>query len=103
MLYDGTKPFRFLSLNVPAFLLTEDREDPTGWNIPTPFEQNDAALSIKTLEGRVIRTYTLAVGAKHHITGIRAYNEAAFRALDQAIAAAGRNGIRVIIPLINSE
>ncbi|KAJ3055879.1 hypothetical protein HK097_008876 [Rhizophlyctis rosea] len=104
MLYDGTKPFRFLSINVPGFLLTEDREiAPKVWVNPTSYEQNDAALSINVLEGRVIRTYTLGVGPQHHITGIRAYNEAAFRAMDEAIAAAGRNGVRVIIPLINSK
>ncbi|KAJ3039083.1 hypothetical protein HDV00_012641 [Rhizophlyctis rosea] len=99
-LYQGSSVFRFLSANVPAFLLNEDRGG--DWIPPTTYEQNDAMVSISTLEGRVVRTYTLAAGPMYHVTGIQTYSETAFQALDQAVAAAGRNGIRMIIPLINN-
>ncbi|KNC99919.1 uncharacterized protein SPPG_05291 [Spizellomyces punctatus DAOM BR117] len=99
-LYDGDQPFRFVSANTPSLLMTGDRPN-SGREVPDPFEQDDLMQSIAGLGGRVARTYTFSVG--YHIISLRTYNEEAFVGVDNAIAAARRNGVRLIIPFINND
>ncbi|KAI9007290.1 glycoside hydrolase superfamily [Gaertneriomyces semiglobifer] len=99
-LYEGSQPFRFISVNVPSLLINGDKPD-NGWVYPEPYEQDDQMRSVAGLGGRVARTYTLSV--KYHITGANSYSERGFVALDNAIAAASRHGVRLIIPFINHD
>ncbi|KAJ3146873.1 hypothetical protein HK101_002268 [Irineochytrium annulatum] len=52
--------FRFVSFNVPNLGYLEDNSV-VGRTTPTPFEQEDALLSIAMLGGRVARTYVISV------------------------------------------
>ena len=100
-LMNNNQQFRFVSYNVPNYLLLEGRSD--GWVPPTPDEQNDAMLSIAGSFGQVARTYTLGYGASYHMTGPGSYNEEAFVAFDHGLAKARNNGVRLIIPLVNNH
>ncbi|KAJ3022864.1 hypothetical protein HKX48_005065 [Thoreauomyces humboldtii] len=103
VLYEGNKPYRFLSFNIPSLLLLEDRPDTDGWVSPDPFEQRDALLSIQHLGGRVTRSYTLGIGENYHITGPRNYNERCFVAMDHALAIAREVRVRIIVPFLNNH
>ena len=70
---------------------------------PDVWEQIDAAATVAGFEGRVARTYTLGFGPGQHVTAPRTYNAQALLAMDNAIAAAKRYNIRLIIPLINNH
>ncbi|KAI8908481.1 glycoside hydrolase superfamily [Gorgonomyces haynaldii] len=102
-LYENGKEFRFVSYNVPNLLLLEGRTSDYSWVPPTPQEQRDAIESVKGSYGRVIRTYTLGFGSGYHVEGISKYNEQAFVAMDNAIAIAAENNIRLLVPLVNNH
>lgn len=111
-LYDGDRVFRFISLDTPNLLLIEDnvrfdQENP--WRLPDAFEINDALGSIAQLGGRVTRTYVISVrrsddppGTPRHVLGPGKFNETAFRTLDEVLAAASQNGVRLIIPFVDN-
>ncbi|KAL2916035.1 hypothetical protein HK105_204459 [Polyrhizophydium stewartii] len=71
------------------------------WVLPDPWEQEDAIRTVAGAGGKVIRTYTLGIGPKYHIVGPNKFNEAAFVAMDNALAIARKYGIRLIVPFIN--
>src|SRR5665213_3586449 len=108
-LWDGGRPFRFISFNIPNLLLIEDNvpfkvENP--WRLPDRFEINDALGTVAAMGGTVARTYVISVvrtndapGTPRHVLGPGKFNETAFRALDEVLAAADRTGVRLIIPL----
>jgi hypothetical protein len=73
------------------------------WIIPTPWEQEDAIMSIAGSGGQVARTYTLGFGKNYHVISPGTYNEEAFVAMDHAIALARKHRIRLIIPFINNH
>lgn len=100
-LFDNGTLFRFISYNVPNYLLLEGRG--SEWVAPTPYEQDDAMRSISGSFGQVARTYTLGFGPNYHISGPGKYNEDAFIAFDHGLAIARDNGIRLIIPLVNNH
>jgi hypothetical protein len=102
-LFDGAQVFRFISLNIPNMLNIEKESIQVikMWSFPEPWEQLDAAATISGFGGRVLRTYTLGFGPGFHVTGLRTYNEVAWKAFDNAIVAARRYNIRLIVPLIN--
>ncbi len=111
-LLDGEKPFRFLSMNIPNLLLVEDNvrfaeENP--WRLPDSFEINDALATVAAMGGTVTRTYVISVqrtndlpGMPRHVLAPGKFNEAAFRTLDEVLAAANRTGVRLIIPLVDN-
>ncbi|KAI8825283.1 glycoside hydrolase superfamily [Fimicolochytrium jonesii] len=99
-LYDGDQQFRFVSANTPGLLISEDTPG-IRWVVPPPYEQDDLMRSVAGIGGLVARTYTL--GVPYHIVGPGVYNETGFVGMDNAIAAAGRNGVRLIVPLINEN
>jgi mannan endo-1,4-beta-mannosidase len=112
VLYDGDRPFRFISFNVPNLQLIEDNFSPgaqTAWAWPNEFELNDAMASVRQLGGTVARTYALSVrrersdmGDHVYVRGPGEFNEEAFRSLDLALEAANRHGVRLIIPLVDN-
>ena len=111
-LMDGEKPFRFISFNIPNLLLVEDNvpfaeENP--WRLPDKFEINDALATVAQMGGTVARTYVISVqrtndapGTPRHVLAPGKFNEAAFRTLDEVLAAANRTGVRLIIPLMDN-
>ena len=111
-LYIGDKPFRFISFNIPNLQLVEDNFAPdakTAWAWPNEFELNDALASIRQMGGTVARTYVLSVRregsdmADHvYVRGPGDFNEEAFRSLDLALEAANKQGVRLIIPLVDN-
>lgn len=111
-LWANGKPFRFISFNIPNLQLIEDNFAPdakTAWRWPDEFELNDALDSVRQMGGAVVRTYVLSVrregsdmGDHVYVRGPGDFNEDAFRTLDLAIEAAGRHGVRLIIPLVDN-
>ena len=111
-LYDGEQPFRFISFNIPNLQLVEDNFAPgakTAWAWPNEFELNDALASIRQMGGTVARTYVLSVrregsdmGDHVYVRGPGDFNEEAFRSLDLALEAANKQGVRLIIPLVDN-
>lgn len=111
-LWANGKPFRFISFNIPNLQLIEDNFAPdarTAWRWPDEFELNDALESVRQMGGTVVRTYVLSVrregsdmGEHVYVRGPGDFNEEAFRSLDLAIEAAGKHGVRLIIPLVDN-
>jgi hypothetical protein len=111
-LFEGDKPFRFISVNIPNLQLIEDNFAPgakTAWAWPNEFELNDALDSVRQMGGTVVRTYVLSVrregsdmGDHVYVRGPGDFNEEAFRTLDLALEVANRTGVRLIIPLVDN-
>lgn len=111
-LFAGADEFRFLSFNLPNLLLVEDNlpfavSNP--WRLPDRFEINDALATVAEMGGTVARTYVISVlrtndapGTPRHVLAPGKFNETAFRTLDEVLAAANRNGVRLIIPLVDN-
>ena len=111
-LFDGDRPFRFISLDIPNLLLIEDNvawgvKNP--WRLPDSFEINDALASLAQMGGTVTRTYVISVrrpddlpGTPRHVVAPGQFNETAFRTMDAVLATANRTGVRLIIPLVDN-
>lgn len=112
-LFEGNKPFRFISFNIPNLTYTEDDmqfEHASNFRLPTAFEMEDALGTIQQMGGRVARTYVLSVhkagdppSMPRHILAPDRLNESAMVMLDQALEMAGRRGVRLIIPFIDQS
>lgn len=111
VLRDGDREFRFLSFNIPNLHYVEDDmrfEQGMPFRLPDAFEIDDALGTIEQMGGQVVRMYALSVkkpddppGLPRHILGPGQFNEQAFVALDNVLAAAHRHHVRVIIPFID--
>ena len=111
-LWEGGKPFRFISFNIPNLQLIEDNMVFTGtnpWRLPDEFELTDALSTLRQMGGTVARTYVLSVarpadppGAPRHVLGPGRFNEEAFRELDLAFKIANEQGIRLILPFVDN-
>jgi mannan endo-1,4-beta-mannosidase len=111
-LYEGDKPFRFISFNIPNLQLVEDNFAPdakTAWAWPNEFELNDALASVRQMGGTVARTYVLSVRRAGsdmedhvYVRDPGDFNEEAFKALDLALEIANKHGVRLIIPLVDN-
>lgn len=98
-LMDGDKELKFISLNYPQ--ATSDN----------PWEQENAIKTIKTMGGKVTRTYVMPVYNSQnekwaYVTGVDdndnlIFNEDALNALDNLLAVCNKHGIRVIIPFVD--
>ncbi|MEX0641861.1 MAG: cellulase family glycosylhydrolase [Pirellulales bacterium] len=110
-LFDGDRPYRFISFNIPNLMVIEDAYEftkPNPWRWPDEFEIEDALESVRQMGGQVVRTYVLSVfregsdmGECVHVRRPGEFNEEAFRALDKVIEVARRKNIRVIIPFVD--
>ncbi|KAJ3015778.1 hypothetical protein HKX48_004401 [Thoreauomyces humboldtii] len=104
----SSAPLRFVSFNCPTLTLNDD----PSMMIPTVFEQEDLLQSIVDLGGRVTRTYVLGVqesgedatAIKHIVksNGNIMLKEDVMVGMDNAVAAANRMGVKLIIPLIDN-
>ncbi len=111
-LWDGTRPFRFISWNIPNLLIVEDNfswNAPEEWRLPDTFELNDALSTVQQLGGTVVRTYSLPIrrvgedpSIPKYVLGPGQYNETAFQTMDEALKLANDHHIRLIIPFINN-
>ena len=111
-LFEGDRPFRFLSWNLPNLQLIEDDlafAKPDPWRLPDRFEITDALATVSQLGGTVARTYVISVqrtndapNTPRHVLGPGRFNEDAFRSLDQVLQTAGEQGVRLIIPLVDN-
>jgi len=111
VLKEGDREFRFLSFNIPNLHYVEDDmrfEQGMPFRLPDVFEIDDALGTIEQMGGQVVRMYALSVKKPddpaelpRHILGPGQFNEQAFVALDQVLAAAHRHHVRVIIPFID--
>lgn len=111
-LFDGDRPYRFISFNIPNLLVVEDAFDFTKtspWRWPDEFEIEDALESVRQMGGQVVRTYVISVfragsdmGRTVHVFAPGEFNEEAFQTLDRVLEVANRKGIRVIIPLVDN-
>ncbi len=110
-LFDGDKPYRFISFNIPNLMVQEDAYEftkPNPWRWPDEFEIEDALESVRQMGGQVVRTYVLSVhrdgsdmGDVVHVKRPGGFNEEGFRALDKVVEIAKRKGIRVIVPFVD--
>lgn len=103
-LMDGNKEFRFIAADVPELTMIEDGK----WHLPTPWEQEDAMKTLKQMGGTATRTYVLSIHKKddykgkiRNVEGPGQFNEKSFKAIDKMLQLADKNGIRVIIPLVD--
>jgi hypothetical protein len=111
-LYEGERPFRFISWNVPNLHVIEDRMDfavTNAWCLPDRFEISDALSTVRLMGGTVVRTYSLSVvrgddppASASYVLGPGKFNEEAFRCLDTILQVANEQGVRLIIPLVNN-
>ena len=111
VLKDGDREFRFLSFNIPNLHYVEDDmrfEQGMPFRLPDAFEIDDALGTIEQMGGQVVRMYALSVAKPgdppelpRHILSPGKFNEQAFVALDNVLAAAHRHHVRVIIPFID--
>ena len=111
-LFEGDRPYRFISFNIPNLTYTEDDlrfSQTSGFRLPTAYEIDDALATIEQMGGRVARIYVLSVkkptdspNIPRHILGPGQLNEDAMVMLDEALAAANRHGVRLIIPFVDN-
>lgn len=111
-LFDGEKEYRFISFDIPNLLVVEDNvpfAEQNPWRLPDQFEINDALKTLQQLGGTVTRSYVITVaktndlpGTPRHVLAAGKFNEAAFRTLDEVLAAANRTGVRLILPLVDN-
>jgi hypothetical protein len=110
-LFEGDRPFRFISFNIPNLMVIEDAYEftrPNPWRWPNEFEIEDALESVRQMGGQVVRTYVVSVkregsdmGDFVHVRAPGEFHEEGFRALDKVIEIAGRKKIRVMIPFVD--
>jgi hypothetical protein len=108
-LFDGSSEFKTLAVSIPTLHRNEDNlrsNDSDRWS--DEFEIKDAIHSIVRMGGNATRIYTLSMkrasgASEWHVNGLRNYNENGFRALDKVLQIAAQNGVRVIIPFIDTH
>ncbi len=111
-LFEGDKPYRFISFDLPNLQMIEDNmpfTETNPWRLPDEFEIRDALMTVRQMGGTVVRTYVLSVvrtndppGTPRHVLGPGKFNEEAFRELDLTLKIANEQGIRLIIPLVDN-
>ena len=109
-LYEGDKPFTFMSFAAPNIQQNESQLN-ADWNnrFPDEYEVRDILDALHRVGGRATRTFSLSVyspddaGAPVYIRGKGDYNEEAFQCLDRILAYAPEYDVRVIIPFIASQ
>lgn len=115
-LYDGEYPFRFIGFNIPSLTMLDDHYpdgvELTGWHTPNTWEQKDLVTSASQMGGNVIRTYVISVGVMEdgepdgpirHVMQPGELTEDLFVAVDEALAAAREQCVRLIIPLVDQH
>ncbi len=106
----GGKPFRFAGPNAYWLGLDEnvggiDPAAPGAVDYPTYFRIRDGLTTAKAMGATAVRAHTLGVSTgtpKALEPELGRYNAAAFDPIDYAIAEAGRQGLKLIIPLTDN-
>ncbi len=107
-LYNGSNVFRFAGVNCYWLGLSDQVSpgNPTNPDYPTKIQVDDALATAKEMGCTVVRAHTLGISvgnAKSVWPTLNNTNTAAFNIMDYAIYKAGRLGLRLIIPLIDSH
>lgn len=109
-LYNGTDEFRFVSLNAAGLTYTTDdtfwENNTENRRRTTACEIEDAIKTVAAMGGQVVRAHTLAIQRENilvpaHVYGPGVYDELLFRDWDRMLAECNRQGVRLILPLIN--
>ncbi len=105
-LMDGSKEFRFLSINMPTLNYNEDEFEFTAsqqYSLPDEFEIRDAFETYKQLGGKVVRIYTVPVRMDKEPKDVPTYveapgvfNEESFKTMDLVLSYANKYNVRVI-------
>ena len=106
----GGMPFRFAGPNMYWLGLDEnvggiDPAAPAAVDYPTYFRIRDGLTTAKAMGATAVRAHTLGVSTgtpKALEPELGRYNAAAFAPIDYAIAEAGRQGLKLIIPLTDN-
>ena len=111
-LMEGTKPFRFISFNIPNLNFVEDEFAFTRaheYRLPDEYELRDAFESVRQMGGTAVRMYTFPVLSEgdpadlpRYVLAPGSFDEISFRTMDLALALANEYGVRVIVPLLNN-
>lgn len=107
-LWDGDERFRFFGLAAPNLHQNESQLHPDGSNRwPDEFETEDVLGTLHQMGSLATRSFGLSVWTHGevdcHLLGPGRYSEDAFLAYDRVLAVAGRLGIRVIFPFLDSH
>ena len=97
------KPFRFGGANI--YWLGLDENGPPGVAYPTPFRQADALGAAAQMGMQVVRSHSLGVSTGNRLSyepTLGVFNESALEAADNAIAVAGKLGLKLVIPLTDN-
>ena len=103
-LMDGGSEFRFISMDCVSLAINEDGP----WRRTDPWEMEDGLKSITQLGGTVARIYVFSLmpndynGTKVHYYGDGNYDEDLFSDFDKMLQLAEENGVRLIIPFIDT-
>jgi hypothetical protein len=106
---DGAEEFCFFGLDAPELLQNQHQVKPDFSNrFPDEYEIRDALTTIRQMGGLATRCYTFPIHRSGdsipvYITGIRQYNEDAFRTFDRVLLLANQIGIRIIVPIIDGH
>ena len=97
------KSFRFGGANI--YWLGLDENGPPGVAYPTPFRQADALGAAAQMGMQVVRSHSLGVSTGNRLSyepTLGVFNESALEAADNAIAVAGKLGLKLVIPLTDN-
>ncbi len=101
LILDG-KPWRFAGVNMYWLGLDDNTRDAQGPTYPSHAKIDEGFASARSIGATVVRATSLgvSVGNPRSIQpSLGVFNDAAFDTIDYSIAAAARNGIRLMIPL----
>lgn len=96
------KPWRFSGVNMYWLGLDENLPDSGGPTYPTRARIDSGFAAARALGARVVRAHTLGISvgcARCLEPAPGAFNDAAFRPIDDAVASAQAHGLRLMIPL----
>ena len=99
-------PWRFSGVNMYWLGLDENVPDADGPTYPTHAAVDDGFAAAAALGARVVRSTSLgvSVGAPRTLEPtLDHFDDAAFASIDYAVAAARRNGLRLMIPLTDDQ
>lgn len=113
LLYDGDRPFHWVSVNMPDALQIishyafDGDYEATRFRLPDDYELRDCVETVRQLGGGVMRAFVITVRphddpnfmfnvATNPVRG----NEAALRVIDRMLQLCHEKGVRVIIPLV---
>lgn len=100
----GGQPFRFSGTNI-YWLGMDENGRASSHNYPTSYRVNDALATAAYMGGTVVRAQSLGMSVGSPLSvepSLGVFNETALEHIDYAVAMAHRDGLRLIIPLVDA-